>query len=147
MSDAAPYGQDLGRTEMIALPSGLRLLIVEDETLVAMAIESLLTDLGCLVVGSAASVSGGLAIADDDAVQLDAAVLDVNLDGEKVYPLAQRLTALGIPFIFSTAYAASSIDPEFSDVPLLAKPYESPMLAATLQTALAARGGSSQQRH
>jgi DNA-binding response OmpR family regulator len=116
------------------------LLIVEDEALVAMLLEDMLADLGCVVVDVAGSVSRGLALVDDAASRLDAAILDVNLGGEKVYPVAKRLTARGVPFIFSTGYGVSGIAPDYAGVPALAKPFGSRALEATLISVLSAPG-------
>lgn len=113
--------------------TGLRILIVEDEAMVAMMIEDMLTDLGCTVVGVAASVAEALALADDEALELDGAVLDVNLGGEKVFPVATRLRSRGVPFVFSTGYGRAAITSEFARDPVLAKPYG----PATLQDGLA----------
>src|SRR5471030_2544427 len=90
--------------------AGRRILVVEDEALVAWAIEDMLVELGCIVVGPAARVSQALVIVEGQ--PLDAAVLDVNLNGEKCYPVAEALTARGVPFIFSTAYNRDSLRSE-----------------------------------
>jgi CheY-like chemotaxis protein len=102
---------------------GLRILVVEDEAMVALMIEDMLEVLGCTVVGIAASVSEGLAFTGDDALDLDGAVLDVNLAGEKVFPVAERLRSRGVPFVFSTGYGTAAITSEFARTPILAKPY------------------------
>jgi CheY-like chemotaxis protein len=120
--------------------SGLRLLVVEDEALVAMMIQDYLADLGCVVVGVAASVSKGLAAIEDKASILDGAVLDVNLGGEKVYPVAERLVERGIPFIFSTGYGLAGIAPDFARIPTLSKPFGPRDLAAMLSKAIPPRG-------
>ena len=116
--------------------SGARLLVVEDETLVAMMVEDILADLGCIVVAVAGSVERGLSIANDPQAALDAAVLDVNLGGEKVYPVAEALAAKGVPFVFATGYGVAGIAPRFSHVPALAKPYEQRALEAALTAVL-----------
>ena len=103
--------------------AGLRMLIVEDEAMVAMMLEDQLMEFGCVVVGVAGSVSEGLAKIEIVAPDLDAAVLDVNLGGEKVYPVAEKLTERGVPFIFATGYGTAGIAPAFARVPTLAKPY------------------------
>jgi CheY-like chemotaxis protein len=110
---------------------GLRLLLVEDEAIVAMMLEDMLADLGCVVVGVAGSVASGLAMADE-AAPLDGAVLDVNLGGEAVYPIAEALRARGVPFVFSTGYAGAGVAAAYAGVPVLAKPYGPRALAAGL---------------
>jgi PAS domain S-box-containing protein len=102
--------------------AGKRVLLVEDEMLVALMMKDLLTDLGFSVVGP----FGGIAEAVEGArdVHLDAAVLDINLRGELVYPVAEFLAARGVPFVFITGYGAESIDRRFAHIPVLQKPIE-----------------------
>lgn len=116
---------------------GKRLLVVEDEAMVAMMIEAMLSDLGCIVVDVAGTVSRGLALVGDDDLALDGAILDVNLGGEKVYPVAEALGARHVPFIFSTGYGIDGILANFAHVPALAKPYEQQALENLLVSALA----------
>lgn len=123
---------------MTASLTGVRLLLVEDEAIVAMMIEAMLTDLGCVVVDVAATLSRGLALVDSTAGGLDAAILDINLGGEKVYPVAERLAAGGVPFVFSTGYALAGISPDFAGVPALAKPYTPYALEKALLSVLGA---------
>jgi CheY-like chemotaxis protein len=120
--------------------NGRRLLIVEDEALVAIMLEDILADLGCVIVDVAGSLSQGLALVGDPALDLDAAVLDVNLGGEKAYPIAETLSAKGIPFIFSTGYGAAGVAPHFARVPAVAKPFRPKALEAALLSALAHAG-------
>jgi CheY-like chemotaxis protein len=115
---------------------GRRILVVEDEMMIAMLVEDMLADLGCVVVDVAGTLSRGLALVADPGLALDGAILDVNLGGEKVYPVAEALTARGIPFIFATGYGIAGIADGFSHIPALAKPYESRALEKTLTTAL-----------
>lgn len=102
--------------------SGNRVLIVEDEALVAMVVSESLTTLGCSVVGPFSRCSDAMLAVDADAV--DAAILDVNLDGEMVYPLAAMLEDRGVPFIFVTGYGVESIDRRFTHIPVIQKPVE-----------------------
>jgi two-component sensor histidine kinase/DNA-binding response OmpR family regulator len=113
-----------------AIPSqvlaGNRVLLVEDEALVAMVMRDMLTELGFHVVGPFGRSADAAAAARDEDV--DAAVLDINLDGEAAYPVADLLAARGIPFVFVTGYGAESIDGRFAHVPVLQKPIERQML-------------------
>ncbi|WP_029011231.1 response regulator [Azospirillum halopraeferens] len=117
--------------------SGLRVLLVEDEAMVAMMLEDMLGDLGCRIIGPAASVAAALELAADPA--LDGAILDVNVGGEPIYPVAEALTARGIPFVFTTGYGAADIDARFADAPALQKPFSPPSLYDALADAVAAR--------
>jgi CheY-like chemotaxis protein len=103
------------------LLSGLRVLVVEDEMLVLLNIEDLLTDLGCESVSAAATVDQALALIEAQA--FDAAMVDVNLDGRKSYSVADALTARGVPFVFSTGYSGQSLKDGYRDRPVLGKPY------------------------
>ena len=98
-----------------------RVLLVEDEGLVALLIEDLLIDLGCEVVGSCGSIRAALEWLEQAATAPDGALLDVNLGGELVYPVAEVLAARGIPFAFATGYGVLP-DSRFMGVPVLAKP-------------------------
>lgn len=103
---------------------GLRLLVVEDEALVAMLVEDMLTDLGCIVVGIAGTVAKGICLARSAELVLDGAVLDVNIGGEKVFPVAEALAARGVPFIFATGYGAAGVEARYADERVIAKPFQ-----------------------
>ena len=107
----------------VASLSGLRLLVVEDEAMIAMMLEDMLDTFGCVVVDVAGTLSKGLDLAGNLSLSLDGAILDVNLGGETVYPVAERLAARGVPFIFCTGYGLAGLAANFSHVPTLAKPY------------------------
>ncbi len=100
---------------------GVKVLIVEDEGLVAMMIEDMLAELGCDVVASVAEVPKACEAASE--VEIDLAILDVNLAGELVFPVAKILRNRNIPFLFSTGYGASGLPSEFSNRQVLHKPY------------------------
>lgn len=100
---------------------GLRVLVVEDEGSVALLIEGMLEDLGCNVVASVATLRRALIAARTEA--LDFAVLDVNLDGELVFPVAEILKGRQLPFIFSTGYGRVGVPEGFRDCEVLNKPY------------------------
>jgi CheY-like chemotaxis protein len=106
---------------MDRLLSGRRILVVEDEMMVLLAIEDMLTDLGCEAVAAAATVDQALALID--AQGFDAAMLDVNLNGRKSYPVADVLTRRGVPFAFATGYGDHGRDGHYSDRPVLRKPF------------------------
>jgi len=107
-----------------------RIMIVEDEALVALMVEDLLTDIGCQISGSFGAVDEALAYLQDAAVPppaLDGAVLDVNIGGTMVFPVAERLRAAGIPFVFATGYGALPRK-GFEDVTVLNKPINPSLL-------------------
>ncbi|HEX8480575.1 MAG TPA: response regulator [Allosphingosinicella sp.] len=110
----------------------LRILIVEDEMLVAMNIEDMLLELGHEVAGLASRLGPALALARDGL--FDAAMLDVNLAGELSFPIAELLVERRIPFLFATGYGRAGIEERFRASPILQKPFRS----AELRTALAA---------
>ena len=107
--------------------AGLRLLVVEDEMLIAMTIEDLLCDLGCVVVGPAGSVAKALEIVSSH--EIDGAILDLNLKGEQAIPVAEALRKRGTPFFFLTGYGTGSAGHSQFGVPTLPKPFD----PATLQ--------------
>lgn len=109
---------------------GKRVLVVEDEMFVLMMMEGMLADLGCESIVSAATVDRALALIDGQA--LDAALLDVNLDGNKSHPVADALAACGVPFVFVTGYGGSGIRESDHDRPLLTKPFGFERLVKTL---------------
>lgn len=101
--------------------AGLRILVVEDEFLVALELEQLLGGRGCRVIGPAASVARALALLGEERV--DAAVLDVNVDGGRVTPVAEFLMAREIPFVLATGYGASTFpEPALCEAPRVKKP-------------------------
>jgi PAS domain S-box-containing protein len=105
---------------------GNRLLLVEDEALTGMMMSDMLTELGFDVIGPFGRVADAMAAVRRE--HFHAAVLDVNLDGEAVYPVADAVVALGVPLVFVTGYSAEGIDSRFAKVPVLQKPIERQML-------------------
>jgi two-component sensor histidine kinase/DNA-binding response OmpR family regulator len=101
---------------------GKNVLVIEDEALVAMMMTDALTELGFHVVGPCGKVAEGIAALDK--YEVHAAVLDVNLGDEQVYPVAELLQARGIPFAFVTGYGVESVDSRFRHVPILQKPID-----------------------
>jgi CheY-like chemotaxis protein len=113
----------------------LRVLIIEDEVLIAMLIEDMLADLGCIVVGIVSTLDD--ALTRISALGFDAAILDVNLNGAESYPVARALARQRVPFLFSTGYGHRGISASFRGVPILAKPFESADLERGLAAAIA----------
>jgi CheY-like chemotaxis protein len=111
---------------------GLRLFVVEDEALVAMLLEDLLTDLGCTVVDIVGTIRDALSRLARTVA--DGAVLDVNLGGEKVFPVADALVQRGMPFIFATGYGRAGLDERYPSTPVLTKPYSPEALVNVLAT-------------
>jgi CheY-like chemotaxis protein len=97
------------------------ILVVEDEMLVLMNVEAVLEDLGCSSIHAAASVEEALILLSQN--QFDAAILDVNLSGQKSYPVADALTERGVPFAFSTGYGDLGERADLNRCPVLRKPY------------------------
>jgi CheY-like chemotaxis protein len=100
---------------------GLRVLVVEDEALVALQLEDMLADLGCAIIGPASRVGQALELLNGERV--DAAVLDLNVAGELVYPVADALASRGLPYIFATGYGASGLSAPYRSRPVLQKPF------------------------
>jgi CheY-like chemotaxis protein len=119
--------------------SGRNVLVVEDEPLVAMMVEDMLMDLGCTVVGPAMQLAEGMRLAET--AQIDAAVLDINLNGARSFPIADLLKARGIPFLFATGYGGGEALEGRQD-PVIQKPYQMERLGEML-TALTSDKGAS----
>lgn len=112
-----------------------RILVVEDESLVAMLIETILEDLGCQPVGPAATVEEGLELTNGpDAI--DAALLDVNVSGQQVFPVAEALEARGVPFVFSTGYGEAGLPDRWRGRPTLQKPFTEEAVQDAIKAAL-----------
>ena len=108
---------------------GLRLLIVEDALLLALELEAGLEEAGATIVGSAADVGEAMTFVDQP---LDAAVLDANLNGASVMPVAEALAARGVPFVFATGYGDSRFNLAGFDAPVIRKPYDVTQVTAAL---------------
>jgi CheY-like chemotaxis protein len=110
--------------------AGLRVLVVEDEMMVSMLIEDMLDDLGCKVVGPASRLDEAMSLAAE--TDLDCAVLDVNLGGQSIFPLADFLRAKGAPFAFATGYGDAGLRDVDKGSPVLQKPFRESDLARVL---------------
>lgn len=112
--------------------SGKRILIVEDEYFIAADLKRALGDQDAVVLGPVASLGAGMALLDDGGV-IDIAVLDVNLDGADSYPIAERLAARGVPFVFVTGYDRWAMPSEYQSAPRLAKPFPPGAVVRTIE--------------
>lgn len=121
-----PQGKMAERSDL----AGLRVLVVEDEMLVSLLIEDTLTENDCIVVGPYDRVPAALEAART--LVLDAAVLDVNLAGTKVYPVAEMLSVRGIPFILLSGYGPGAVPTEHPSWPMCSKPFKPERLIAML---------------
>lgn len=109
---------------------GLKVLVVEDEMMVSMLIEDMLGDLGCQVIGPASRLDEAIALAN--ASELDCAVLDVNLGGQPIFPLADLLRERGAPFAFATGYGDAGLRDVDKGSMVLQKPFREGDLARIL---------------
>lgn len=112
-----------------------RVLILEDEFLVAMLLEDLLLEMGHQVVGSLAQVGEAMTFADQ--ADIDLAILDINLAGTKSFPVAEILRRRGIPFVFATGYGSDGLTGDFENELTLQKPYDPDELMRTIEEASA----------
>lgn len=119
---------------MSLLPPGTRILIVEDDAIIAMTAEDMLEEVGCTTAAVAATLAEALARAED--TEFDVALLDLNLKDEVSLPVAALLRAMGKPFVFATGYDGIPADSGFADVPFIAKPYRMDQLAAMIASVL-----------
>jgi DNA-binding response OmpR family regulator len=117
-----------------------RILVVEDEMLIAMVIEDAVHDSGGQVVGPAATLEKALKLVEEE--EFDAAILDVTIRGGKVYPVAERLLKRGVPFVFASGYGDWALPAELRDKPRLTKPFT----AAALEEQIRLLYGQAQLR-
>lgn len=118
----------------------LNIMIVDDESLITMYLESLLMDLGHTVVASAARVEKALQLAKT--ANIDLAILDINVAGVLSFPVADVFRARGIPFFFTSGYGTSEPNDAYSDEFILKKPYFLNELKHAITHVLSAPGGS-----
>ena len=112
-------------------PTGLRILVAEDETFVVMEIEDMLQDLQCEIVGSVSTVEAALAAIRENPI--DGALLDLNLHGQTILPAAEELMRRSVPFLLVTGYASRNGDvPALRDAPRLKKPFSFDDLRAAM---------------
>ncbi|HZX79380.1 MAG TPA: response regulator [Lysobacter sp.] len=111
--------------------AGLRLLLVEDEYLLAMYLSQALEDLGAEVIGPAASVDDALDLIEH-APAIDAAILDVNLGGQTSYPVADALASRDVPFVFASGYERRSLPERYQNVGVCPKPFDPPSVMTAI---------------
>ena len=99
-----------------------RVLVVEDEVIVGMLLEDMLAELGCEVTAISTHIEEALQLAR--ALDIDLAILDVNLGGKQSFPVADVLKSRGVPFMFATGYGAHILKPPYSGTPTLQKPFQ-----------------------
>ena len=114
--------------------SGARVLIVEDAVLLALELETGLAEAGAEIVGPAYELAEAMSLLDGP---IDAAVLDANLNGLSVTPVAEALAARGVPFVFATGYGEAGGAPLGFDAPVIRKPYDVTQVAAAVAGILA----------
>ncbi|MBO9622475.1 MAG: response regulator [Sphingomonas sp.] len=112
--------------------AGKRVLLVEDEPIVAMALEDMLDALGCTVLGPATRLAEGVALAEGEPI--DAAILDINLMGDTSTPIADVLRLRDVPFAFASGYG--TVPEGYEEAPLIEKPYREQDVAAVLEVLL-----------
>jgi DNA-binding response OmpR family regulator len=111
---------------------GCRVLVLEDEALIAMQVEDALSAVGCLVVGPATRIPEAFDLIY--AAEIDAALLDINVAGERSFAVADILASKGIAFAFVTGFdAASTVPARFQGAPVIAKPFETAKLTAIVE--------------
>jgi PAS domain S-box-containing protein len=113
---------DKGAGDLSHLVAGSAVLLVEDESMVAMMVEETLAELGFCVIGPYGTLAEAMRAASN--AHLDAAILDINLGGQLVYPVADLLCSKGVPVVFVTGYGMESIESRYTDIPLLQKPLD-----------------------
>ena len=111
-----------------------RVLIVEDEAMIAMLVEDMVLDFGSEVVGPVANMTDAINLARS--AELDTAILDINVGGSVIFPVADILIERGIPFIFATGYGSVGLPPRFHNSPTLPKPFSYQSLAEALRAVL-----------
>ena len=122
---------------------GLRVLIVDDEWLVAAYLETILIDAGCKIVGPVNTVAAALQQIETNS--FDVAMLDVNLHGEIIWPVVEALAIVGTPFVLTTGYELREIRPRYRQLVYCQKPYRAPQVLAAIERARS--GGLAAEKH
>jgi DNA-binding response OmpR family regulator len=117
--------------------NGKRILVVEDEALIAAMVESMLRELGAVVVGPVGTIAKGLALAGSE--EIDAALLDVNVRNERIDPVSEILRGRGIPILFATGYGSRAMV-DAPEAAIIDKPFSQEELAGALASLLTPTG-------
>jgi CheY-like chemotaxis protein len=121
-------------TQLQSATPAKRILVVEDDLMIRMLLEDMLGELGYTVAAEAARIEEALEAAKN--ADFDIAILDVNLNGQPISPVADALVARGMPFVFATGYGERGLPEPYRDRPTLKKPFQMDGLKQMLQTAL-----------
>ena len=116
------------------MPKGWSVFLVEDETLIRIMVADMLAELGCRVAAETGHIDEVIKLARS--TEFDLAILDVNLRGEMIFPVAEAIKARNRPFIFATGYGSSGLPEEYRDRPSLQKPFQVETLARMIDAAL-----------
>src|SRR6266478_6374151 len=119
---------------MSTRPPGCSVFLVEDEVMIRMMVADMLEELGYSVAAEAGEISEAIRLAQS--AQFDLAILDVNVNGKVISPVAELINARNIPFVFATGYGSSGLPEEYRDRPALQKPFQIESLAQVIDTAL-----------
>jgi DNA-binding response OmpR family regulator len=115
-------------------PSGGAVFLVEDEAMIRMMVADMLEELGYSIVAEAGEIDHAVKLART--TNFDIAILDVNVNGKLISPVADVIAARNRPFIFATGYGTQGLPPEFRDRPALQKPFQMETLAAMIESTL-----------
>jgi CheY-like chemotaxis protein len=120
-------------------PAGQRVLVVEDELMIRMLLDGMLTDLGHSIAAEAGGIQQAMELAKE--ADFDVAILDVNLNGQPITPVVEILIRRGLPFVFATGYGARGVPEAYRNNPTLQKPFQTEALAQALEAVTAKANG------
>ena len=109
---------------------GKRVMLLEDEAIIAFSVEDMLIELGCSIVGPAMNLDEAMALATN--AEIDAAVLDININSDRSYGVARELQRRDVPFVFASGYDESGVSWDGIPVEILPKPYRKDQLEQAL---------------
>jgi len=120
-------------TSQEGAPAGKRVLVVEDELMIRLLLQDMLADIGYTLAAEAGGVDEALALARQG--DFDVAILDVNLNGKPISPVADILISRGVPFVFATGYGQRGVPERYRNSPTLQKPFQADALAQAIEAA------------